>query len=183
MSPEARERETPAALHEQHHEAADDRHILRELRLLHLPYGVLIFPKSVGDQRGDNHESDHQRRRVTRLDTENDRQPAEELHRRPDQRHDRGEGYALLLETRRKGGKPHQLAVPAQDEDAAEKDAAEQQKLVTEPFRKSIDAGHGRRGPRKSLMGGGGANGHADFFPYDTDVTTPSLSSGENVAT
>ena len=153
--PQPLDRKTPAAGRVQQREAADDRHVLGELRHLGAPRRVLELPEAVRDQRGDDHERDHQQRRGAHLDAEHDRQPAEEFDAGADRRQGGGERHAVLLQAGRERRQPHQLAVAADDENTAQQDAADEPPEIA-VINGGLHAGRSARHPRRT-----GLNGHA----------------------
>jgi len=111
-------------------EAADDREVLEELRLLHLPRRAFELPEAVRDEARDDREDDHQQRRDAQLEAHEHGDAAEELHGCADRRQDVGARHALLVQHCGERTEVHELAQPSWDEQRGHGDARDEQSEV-----------------------------------------------------
>src|ERR1043166_5183584 len=112
------EREAAGTRGPQRAEAADDREVLEELGLLHLPCGGLDLPEAVRDEARDDREDDHQQRGDAQLEAHQHRDAAEALDAGADGRqHVVGRGllqmHSWLLKVCGQACKKHTRRYPA----------------------------------------------------------------------
>src|SRR5262245_4767165 len=111
------EREAAGSGHVEHQESADDREVLEELALLQTARRrVGEIPVTVRNAGRDDHEEDHQQRRVACLEPGDDQDAAHEFDGRADHRPERRGGNPAHREAGGEGAEGHELLEPALDE-------------------------------------------------------------------